>query len=77
MLKVHNQASFTREIEKLVRIDKMNYLEAISHYMHTTGIEPESIPKLLTQCLKDKLEDEATQLKLINRKKSKLPLIEE
>jgi hypothetical protein len=74
MLKVHNQASFNKEIEKLVRIDKMGYLEAISHYMQVTGIEPEAIPKLLTKSLKDLLEAEATNLRLIHRDKNKFDL---
>jgi len=74
MLKVHNTASFSREIEKLVENDSMNYVEAVSHYMQVSGLDPESIPKLLTQSLKDKLEREATELNLINRDKSKLVL---
>lgn len=74
MLKVHNQASFNKEIERLVRVDRFTYLEAISHYMQTTGLEPESIPKLLTKNLKDRIESEATKLRLIHRDKNKFNL---
>lgn len=71
-LKLHTQATFTREIEKIVRENDIGYWEAICEYMETNKIEPETIPKLLSQQMKAIIEEEATGLNLINRGEKRL-----
>lgn len=75
MLKVKNTASFILEIERLVKEESLGYIEAITQYCQETGIDIESIPKLLTPTLKSKIKNEAIELNLINRgkKPQKLP----
>jgi len=68
-MKIHTQTTFSQEIEKLVREDKISYFEAVCNYMITNNIEPESVPRLLNINIKQKIEAEATDLNLINRGK--------
>jgi len=68
-MKIHTQTTFSQEIEKLVREDKISYFEAVCNYMTTYNIEPESVPRLLNISIKQKIEAEATDLNLINRGK--------
>lgn len=70
-LKLHTQLTFARDIEKIVRENDLGYWEAICEYMDANNIEPESIPKLLSQQLKAILEEETSSLNLINRGKNK------
>ena len=72
MLKLHTQATFSREIEKMVRELKIGYWEAVCEYCEQTGLEPETVPKLLSQQIKAQIEEEATALNLINRGEKKL-----
>lgn len=75
-LRVHTQTTFSQEIEKIVRENKVTYFEAVCEYVTNNNIEPESVPRLLNITLKQKIEAEATDLNLINRGKkvSKLPI---
>ncbi len=75
-LKLHTQASFLRGIEKLVREHNLSYLDAVFEYAELHQLEPEVVPKLLSQDIRLKLEQEATDLHLINRGKKKLKTIE-
>jgi hypothetical protein len=68
-LKIHNQTTFSQEIEKIVREQKVSYYEAVCDYMADNKIEPESIPRLINSNIKRKIEIEATDLNLINRGK--------
>lgn len=75
-LRVHTQTTFSQEIEKIVREQKVTYFEAVCDYITLNNIEPESVPRLLNTTIKQKIETEATDLNLINRgkKPSKLPI---
>ena len=66
-IKVHTQATFLKEIEKIVREQKITYFEAICDYVQVNNIEPETVPKLINARLKQIIETEATDLNLINR----------
>jgi len=66
-LKVHTQATFLKEIEKIVKDQKVSYFEAVCDYIKSNNIEPETVPKLLNSRLKQIIETEATSLNLINR----------
>ena len=68
---------FSYEIEKIARRENMNYIDAILFYCEKENIEVESIPKLMTKPLKEKLKVDATRLNFMkarNISKAKLPL---
>jgi hypothetical protein len=68
-LKVFTQTTFSQEIEKIVRVDKLTYFEAVCEYMEKNNLEPEKISKLLNVNIKQKIEAEAIDLNLIYRGK--------
>lgn len=68
---------FSYEIERIVIAEKMNYIDAILFYCEKESIEVESIPKLMTKPLKEKLKVDATRLNFMKARgqsKAKLPL---
>ena len=68
---------FSYEIEKIVLREKMNYIDAILSYCDKETIDVESIPKLMTKPLKEKLKVDATRLNFMKARgvsKAKLPL---
>jgi hypothetical protein len=74
-LKVHTQTTFSQEIEKMVRENKVTYFEAVCDYMSANNIEPESVPRLLNISIKQKIEAEAIDLNLLNRGKKHAKLL--
>lgn len=74
-LKLHTQTTFSKEIERIVREEKITYFEAICDYMSENNIEPETVPKLLTARIKEIIEVEATDLNLIHRGKKRAKFI--
>ena len=70
-LKLHTQTTFSKEIERIVREEKVTYFEAVCDYMAENKIEPETVPKLLSARIKEIIEAEATDLNLINRGKKR------
>ena len=70
-----DQNKFTQDVEQLVLNTELNYIEAIISYCEEKNIEFESVGKLISKPLKDKLKAEATELNYLNRtSRSKLPL---
>ena len=68
---------FSYEIERIVLREKMNYIDAILYYCEKETIDVESIPKLMTKPLKEKLKGDATRLNFMKARgvsKAKLPL---
>ena len=68
---------FSYEIERIVIQEKMNYIDAILFYCEKESIEVDSIPKLMTKPLKEKLKVDATRLNFMKARgqsKAKLPL---
>ncbi len=67
---------FTKEIEKLVaERNDLNYITAITEYCEVNDIEIESITKLISSALKDRIRDDAIKLNFIKRtSKARLPL---
>ena len=66
---------FAEEIESLVLDTKMSYIEAILEYCEEKGIEVESVSKLISKPLKEKLKYEATELNYLKKtSRGKLPL---
>ena len=67
---------FTQEIESLVLENKsMSYIDAIIHFCEQNGIDLESVPKLISKPLKEKIKYEAQELNFLKRSsRAKLPL---
>lgn len=70
-LKLHTQSTFSKEIERIVRDQKVTYFEAVCDFIAANNIEPETVPKLLTARIKEIIETEATDLNLIHRGKKR------
>ena len=67
---------FTEAIEILAHEKEgMSYVDAIVHFCEQNNIDVESVPKLITKPLKEKLKGEAMELNLLKRtSRAKLPL---
>ena len=61
------QSKFAQDIEYLVMTSKINYIEAICTYCEENSIEFESVSKLISKPLKEKLKSEATQLNFLKK----------
>lgn len=69
-------AQFAQEIEKIVQENReLNYIDAIVVFCEKNSIELESVPKLLSKPLKEKLKFNATELNFLKRSsRAKLPI---
>jgi len=67
---------FSQEIEALVKRNAdMNYIDAIVHFCEENNIDVESVPKLISKPLKEKIKYEAMELNFLKRSsRAKLPL---
>ena len=67
---------FAQEIETLVQINKsMNYIDAIVHFCDKNGVDVESVPKLISKPLKEKIKCDAQELNFMKRTtRAKLPV---
>ena len=65
-----SKKEFTEQVEHLLRGGRCDVMDAIVKVCEKNNIEPEGTKRLLSDPLKEKLEAEATILKLINRSKS-------
>ncbi len=70
-----SKEKFAQDIENLVLSTKMNYIDAIVQYCEDNDIEIESVNKLISKPLKEKLRFVATELNYMKKtSKGKLPL---
>jgi hypothetical protein len=67
---------FAQEIESLVHAnDDMSYIDAIVHFCEKNNIDVESVPKLISKPLKEKIKYEAMELNFLKRSsRARLPL---
>jgi len=66
---------FSQDIEKIVKESKINYIDAIVIYCEENSIEIETVSKLISKPLKEKLKHDATQLNFLKKTtRAKLPL---
>lgn len=66
---------FAQEIENVVQINpEMNYIDAIIYFCEHNKIDLESVPKLLSKPLKEKIKYEAMELNFL-KKTSKAKLV--
>jgi hypothetical protein len=70
-----SKEKFAEDIEQLVLSTKMNYIDAIVQYCEDNEIEIESVGKLISKPLKEKIKYVATELNYMKKtSKGKLPL---
>ena len=69
-------SKFAQEIEALVHGNEdMNYIDAIVNFCELNSIDVESVPKLISKPLKEKIKYEAMELNFLKRSsRAKLPL---
>jgi hypothetical protein len=61
-------AKFAQEIETIVKNeDNMSYIDAIIYYCEKNKIELESVPKLISKPLKEKIKYEAMELNFLKK----------
>jgi|TARA_R110000851_G_scaffold221843_1_gene374653 hypothetical protein len=73
--KIMTRKRFSTAVEQLVLKGNMSYIDAASYIIEERGMDYSNLKKLLTDSLKDKMEEEALRLNLIRGKKgNKLPV---
>lgn len=66
---------FSLEIEKLVAEEKCNYIDGIVLYCENNGIDIESVTKLISKPLKERLKYDAINLNFMKKiSQAKLPI---
>ena len=66
---------FTQEVEELVKNYNFNYIDAILTFCEENKIELQSVSKLISKPMKEKLKYDATQLNFLKKtSRAKLPL---
>jgi len=68
-------SKFALEIEKIVAEENLNYIDAICHYCEVNSLEVESVTKLISKPLKERLKWDATRLNFMKKtSRARLPL---
>ena len=68
-------SKFSEEIERIVIQEKLNHIDAIVHYCEINNIEVDSVAKLVSRPLKERLKWDATRLNFMKKtSRAKLPL---
>ena len=66
---------FAEEIEKIVKSNNFNHIDAILTYCEENKVEIEAVSKLMSKPLKEKLKYDALQLNFMKRtSRAKLPI---
>jgi hypothetical protein len=65
---------FAQEVEKLVMEERVSYIDAIITFCEINKIDLESVPKLISKPLKEKIKFEAMELNFL-KKTSKARLV--
>jgi len=69
--KLEEMEKFSNNILQIVDLDKLDYIEAITEYAESIGLEIDVAATLITPFLKDKISEEARKNNLIE----KIPVI--
>ena len=74
--KFYSSAKFVQEIEQIVKYNSdMKYIDAIFYFCEQNSIDIESVPKLISKPLKEKIKYEAMELNFLKKtSRAKLPL---
>lgn len=66
--KFYSQAKVSQDIEDIYRTNKdMNYIDSVMYFCDENKIDVESIPKLISKPLKEKIKYEAMELNFLKR----------
>ena len=60
-------AKFSLEIEEIVKDSKLNYIEAVVQFCEDKNIELDSVNKLISEPLKEKLKYDAQRLNFMKK----------
>ena len=70
-----SKEKFAEEIESLVLRTKMNYIDAIVEYCEPNNIEVDTVGKMISKPLKEKIKYDAMELNFLKKTtRAKLPL---
>ncbi len=64
---------FSRRVENYVKSKNSTYMDAVIHYFEEYSYDFSMAPKLLSQPLLEKIEQEARDLNFLPKVKNKLP----
>jgi hypothetical protein len=68
-------SKFALEIENIVVAENMNYIDAICYYCELNNVDVESVSKLISKPLKERLKWDAIRLNFMKKtSRAKLPL---
>lgn len=68
-------SKFALEIEKIVIEEGLNYIDSICHFCEINSLEVESVTKLISKPLKEKLKYDAISLNFMKKtSRARLPL---
>ena len=70
---MQNSKTFSLEVERLAKEKNITHMEAVLEHCTIQEIEPDSVTRLITKSLKDKIEANARELNFIPRQ-AKLPI---
>jgi|TARA_R100000353_G_scaffold97587_1_gene71127 hypothetical protein len=70
---MQSSKSFSLEVEKIAKEKNITHMEAVLEHCRIQEIEPDSVARLITKSLKDKIEANARDLNFIP-KQAKLPI---
>tara|TARA_R100000322_G_scaffold103476_2_gene65652 strand:- start:75 stop:299 length:225 start_codon:yes stop_codon:yes gene_type:complete len=70
---MQSSKSFSLEVEKIAKEKNITHMEAVLEHCRIQQIEPDSVARLITKSLKDKIEANARDLNFIP-KQAKLPI---
>ena len=66
--KFYCPAKFAQEIEQMVQMhEDMNYIDAIVSFCEINSIDVQSVPKLISKPLKEKIKYEAQELNFLKK----------
>lgn len=65
--KFYCPSRFAQEIEKIVQDEKVSYIDAIINFCEKNKIDLESVPKLISKPLKEKIKCEAIELNFLKK----------
>ena len=68
-----NSKTFSLEVERLAKEKNITHMEAVLEHCRIQDIEPDSVTRLISKSLKDKIEANARDLNFIPRQ-AKLPI---
>jgi hypothetical protein len=70
---MQNSKTFSLEVERIAKEKNITHMEAVLEHCRIQEIEPDSVTRLITKSLKDKIEANARDLNFIP-KQAKLPI---